>query len=232
LVERLASLPLIQQPGAGYFYGTNTTVLGVVAERATGKSLRELVEQRITSRLKIDGLRYGLPEGATLLPRISGRDGHLRVAEAGELDILGPEVPDYAPGHELYLGGEGMLATADGYADFLRMLLNGGSLNGYRLLEESSIADMTAPHTQLDSPFGYNGYNLWVNNGKRTDGSIGIGGLWIGGGYEGTHFWIDPRRGFVGVVMTQMYWTPESGWNRDEEIRRVVYEQLGILTPK
>ena len=117
-VDRLARLPLIQQPGTGYHYGTNTTVLGMVAERATGKTLKHLVEERLTGPLGIDGLQYGLPAGAELLPRISGRDETLRIAHQGELDIFGADVPGYDPDHELYLGGEGMLATADGTRTF------------------------------------------------------------------------------------------------------------------
>ena len=53
-----------------------------------------------------------------------------------------------------------MIATANGYSDFLRMLLNKGRLNGYRFLEESTIDDLTAPHTQKDNSYGHNGYNL------------------------------------------------------------------------
>ena len=226
LIDLMAELPLIQQPGTNDFYGTNTTVLGIVAERASGKNLKQLVEERVTGPLEIEGLQYGLPEGVSLLPRMSAADGAFRQAHRGELDIFGPDVPDYDPDHELYLGGEGMLATADGYADFLRMLLSRGVLKGHRFLDEATIEDFTSPHTQLDSPYGYNGYNLWVNNGKRPDGSEGEGGLWIGGGYEGTHFWIDPKREFVAVVMTQTFGTPERGWNRDEVFREAVYEQI------
>lgn len=226
LIRRLAALPLVQQPGAGYYYGTSTTVLGLVAERATGKSLKTLVEERVTGPLGIDGLQYGLPAGVTLLPRFSGQGGVLRLARDGELDIFGGEVPDYRPDHPLYLGGVGMLGTADGYADFLRMLLNRGTLNGHRLLDESTIQDMTSPHTLTDSPYGYNGYNLWVSSGKLGIDAAGPAGLWLGGGYESTHFWIDPERDFVGVIMSQMYWVPESGAHRDDIIRTAIYEQL------
>ncbi len=225
-IDALARLPLIQQPGDPYFYGTNTSVLGIVAERVTGESLKQLVEERVTDPLQIDGLQYGLPPGVTLLPRISGKDGILREAHPGELDIFGGDVPDYDVDNELYLGGVGMLATTDGYADFLRMLLNRGTLNGHRFLEESTVEAMISPHTQLDNDYGYNGYNLWINSGKLADGSQGVGGLWIGGGYEGTHFWIDPNREFVGLIMSQISWVPEDGWNRDETIREAIYEQL------
>jgi CubicO group peptidase (beta-lactamase class C family) len=226
LIDRMARLPLINQPGATHHYGTGTTVLGLVAERASGKSLKELVNERVTGPMGIEGLQYGLPADASLPPRFSGRDGTLRVANAGELDIFGSALPDYDPGHELYLGGEGMVATADGYADFIRMLLRGGELNGHRFLEPGTVAEIAAPHTLLDNPYGHNGYNLWISNGTFHDGSTGPAPLWIGGGYEGTHFWIDPERQFVGVIMSQIFWAPESGRGRDERIRAAVYEQL------
>ena len=226
LILRLSRLPLIQQPGEDYFYGTGTTVLGLVAERATGKSLGQLVEERLTGPASIVGLRYGLPGGVDLLPRVTGEDGALRVAAEGELDIFGAGIPMYSQAYPLNLGGEGMVANADGYADFLRLILGGGTLNGYRLLDAPTITAMTSPHTLTDSPFGYNGYNLWVNNGKLPDGSQGQGGLWIGGGYEGTQFWIDPQQGFVGVVMTQVHAAPPSANGFIEAFREAVYDRL------
>ena len=222
LVNRLARLPLIQQPGTTYYYGTNTTVLGLVAERASGKSLQALVEARVTGPLGIRGLRYGLPEDAVLLPRFSGEGGTLHPAQPGELDIFGGGLPRYDADSPLYLGGEGMLATADGYADFLRMLANGGELNGTRVLQPETIREMTAPHTLVDSADGHNGYNLWVTRGDDTEPA----GLWLGGGYEGTHFWIDAERGFVAVIMTQVHAAPESGADRDATFRAAVYEVL------
>jgi len=226
LIGRMASLPIIQQPGTRDYYGTNTTVLGLVAERASGKSLKQLVEERITGPLGIEGLQYDLPEGKTLITSTSGKDTMLRFVHPGELDIFGPDVPDYDPDHELYLGGEGMLATADGYCDFIRMLLNYGELNGVRVLEASTVEDIHSPHTQLNNPYGHNGYNLWVSSDSMRVQGTGDSGLWIGGGYEGTHFWVDPKREFVGVIMTQAgFLTPEA-YKRDDAIRGEIYRQL------
>ena len=226
LIDKLSTLPLIQHPGSKYFYGTNTTVLGLVAERVTGKPLNQLVYERISKPLKIDGLRYKLPEGATLPPTFSGKDTLLRYAHPGELDIFGPDVPDYDPGHELYLGGEGMIATADGYADFLRMLLNGGKLNGHRFLDEATVAEIHAPQTQLDNAYGHNGYNLWVTGDSMRINKTGDAGLWLGGGYEGTHFWIDPHRDFVAVIMTQLFWIQPGGYGKDNDLREALYRNL------
>ena len=226
LIDRLAKLPLIQHPGTDYFYGTNTTVLGLLAERATGKHLSQLVEERITGPMKISGLRYGLLAGNQLLPRFTGQDSLLRFAADGELDIFGAYVPDYKPDHELFLGGEGMLATAKGYSSFLRMLLKRGILNGYRFLDRQTVEEIASPHTQLDNPYGYNGYNLWISGDTMRTMGHGTAGLWIGGGYESTHFWIDPYREFVALIFSQNHAVQPPGHLFNDVFRGALYQQL------
>ncbi len=223
LINRLSDMPLVQHPGTGYHYGLNTTVLGLVAERATGNTLKRLVEERITGPLKIKNLQYTKPSGANLLPRTSGENGLVEVTAENENEILGAELPPYEPESTLYLGGEGMIGTTDGYADFMRMLLHGGKLNGHRLLDETTIAEMSAPHTQLDSPWGYNGYNLWVTGDTLQLMRIGEAGLWVSGGYEGTYCWIDRKRQFVGLVMTQLF---NMNTAPSEVVRGAVYQEI------
>lgn len=226
LIKRMAKLPLVQHSGTDYFYGTNTTVVGLVAERATGKSLKQLVAERVADPMKIEGLQYGLPAGEKLLPRFTGRDSILRKATKGELDIFGPDVPDYELTHPLFLGGEGMIATADGYADFIRMLLRRGELNGHRFLEKETVEDIYAPHTQLDNPYGYNGYNLWISGDSMRIMETGEAGLWIGGGYECTYFWADPNRNFVGVLMSQNNEVRAPGYDLNNQFSGALYKQF------
>jgi CubicO group peptidase (beta-lactamase class C family) len=226
LINKMSYLPLIQNSGTDYFYGTNTTVLGLVAERATGKKLKQLVEERVTDPMKIKGLQYGLPAKEKLLPRFTGRDSFLRQAKRGELDIFGLDVPNYDLDHQLYLGGEGMVATADGYADFIRMLLKRGELNGYRFLERETVEDIYAPHTQKDNPNGYNGYNLWISGDSMKIKKEGEAGLWIGGGYECTYFWADPKRNFVGIIMSQNNEVREPGYELNDKFRGALYKQI------
>ena len=226
LIQKLSELPLIDHPGNKHFYGLNTTVLGLVNERVSGESLDDLVKKRITNPMNIKGLQYNKNDDTNLLPVFSGADSTIRLANNGELDIMGQYVPGYGLENELFMGGEGMIGTADGYADFLRMLLNHGELNGYRFLNESSVKELYAPHTQLDNEYGYNGYNLWVTSKLHKEKGYGDEGLWTGGGYEGTHFWIDPKRDFVGLIMTQMFETPKAGHGRDNAIRGEVYKQI------
>ncbi len=138
----------------------------------------------------------------------------------------GPDVPGYAPESALHLGGEGMLATADGYADFLRMLLRHGALGERRFLERGSVETLYAPHTLTDSPHGHNGFNLRVSGQAMRDAGDGDAGLWIGGGYEGTHFWVDPKREFVAVVLTQVFRPPAGGAGWLSAFRGEIYRQL------
>ncbi len=225
-INHLAELPLMQHSGDTYFYGLNTTVLGFVAERAAGKNLKDLVVERITDPLKIKGLRYGLPKEGKLPPTFTGRDSILRLAKRGELDIMGPDVPDYDLEHELYLGGEGMIATADGYTDFLRMLLNHGTLNDTRFLDHSTVEDIYAPHAQLDNPYGHDGYNLWVSGDSMRINQQGDKGLWIGGGYESTQFWVDPKRDFVGVILTQNNEVRNPGYQMVSQFSSLLYQSI------
>ena len=226
LINKFSKVPLIQQPGESHFYGLNTTVLGLVAERATGINLADLVKQRMTKKLGINGLKFNLGRNEKLLPCATGIDTVLRHVRESELDIFGPAFPTYFSDNRVFLGGEGMIATADGYSDFLRIFLNKGMLNGKRFLEVRSINEITSPQTQLDSKWGYNGYNLWVTGDTLRKSGWGDEGLWQGGGYEGTQFWIDPKRGFVGVLMTQSNSLQKEAHEFYNDFRGELYKQI------
>ena len=71
-----------------------------------------------------------------------------------------------------------------------------------------------------------NVYNLWISGDSMRIKEAGEAGLWIGGGYEATHFWIDPKREFVGVIMSQMSFAQPAGYKRDDEFRGAVYKQF------
>ena len=197
-----------------------------MAERATGKTLNELIKSRMTTPLKINGLKYNLNKGESLLPRFSGKNDSLRLANDGDFDIFGPDFPSNSPDNNIFLGGEGMIASADGYCDFLRMLTNHGSLNQEQFLSPQTVKEITSPHTQLENDWGYNGYNLWVTSDTLRKLGVGDSDLWQGGGYEGTEFWIDSKRGFVGVKMSQLHPIPKNGHEFYNEFRGEVYRQI------
>ena len=106
------------------------------------------------------------------------------------------------------------------------MLLNRGTLNGKRFLEKATVEDIYSPHTLLDSPYGHNGYNLWVSGDSMRIKEQGEAGLWIGGGYENTHFWVDPKRNFVAIIMSQVNWNTPEGYTRNNRFRGALYKQF------
>ena len=209
LINILSSMPLIHHPGERYHYGLNTTVLGLVAERATGKTLQQLVKERISEPFKIPNFQYKLPENKKLIPAVTGRDGYLRIAEQGELDIMGRNVPKYDSGQPLFLGGEGMLATTDSYADYLRILLNDGKQNDHRFLDEKTLKNMFSNIEKEDGHGINTGFGIFITGDILKQHGKGDSGLLQGGGYEGTNFWIDPKRKFIGLLMTQVNQSPD-----------------------
>ena len=225
LINRIAKLSLHPDGVGEHVYGIGTTLLGLVAERATGQRFDKVVETRLTGPLGIaDTLKYTLPAGASMFPRISGADGALRAANAEELDIFGGPVPDYSADTNIFLGGEGMVGTTEGYATFLRMMGGLGELDGVRILEEATVRDWYAPKTQLDSPYGKNGFNIWVTSGEFDDLPDQKPGLLVGGGYEGTAFWIDLDAGYVGLIMSQVHSPVTDGKDEVSRIRGLIYE--------
>ena len=218
-MQGISALPLIQSPDEGYYYGLNTTVLGFLMERATGKSLQMLLEERVLNPYDIEGLTFLLPESAVLPPRVSGIDGALRLATPMELDIFGGHQPPYGSDTTLFLGGEGLVATAPGFAKFLRVVFFSNANGVEPLLEDASITAMTSPQSNADSGWGAMGYALWLSNGRRPDDTYGRSDIWTGGGYEGTRYWIDPTEERVGVIMTQVFMPPASGVSIEDKLR-------------
>lgn len=227
LINRISKLSLHPDGVGQHQYGIGTTVLSLVAERATGVSFDEIVENRLTKPLGIsETLRYTLPKGIETYPRVSGSDGTLRLAKKDELDIFGGSVPEYGLETKIFLGGEGMVGTTKSYAKFLRLMGNMGELDGIRILDEATVLDWYAPKTQLDSPYGKNGFNIWVTSGKFDGLPDQKPGLLVGGGYEGTAFWIDMDAGYVGLIMSQVHSPATNGIDEVSRIRGLIYQHL------
>ena len=153
LIDILSMLPLVQHPGERYFYGMNTSVLGLLIERVTGKSLRQNLIERVTEVYNIKGLDYIKPEGVDLIPSFTGRDGELRKVLENELNIFGGEVPNYSKANSLFLGGEGMLGTSDGYIQFMRLLFFN---DGNTFLKKETIQKMSSKPNVDNNNYGYN----------------------------------------------------------------------------
>jgi CubicO group peptidase (beta-lactamase class C family) len=140
-VNRIAPLPLAHQPGTEFRYGINTDLLGAIIERISGQSLEEFLQQRIFRPLKMSDTSFGVaPEKRSRLAKVyrPGNDGKLAETFAGSASS--PELT------AMQSGGGGLFSTAGDYARFAQMLLNGGELDGVRLLGRKTVEYMTLNH--------------------------------------------------------------------------------------
>ena len=141
----MATLPMDAQPGEKYVYGYNTDILGVVVEKVSGLTLAEFFQKRITGPLGLVDTQFYLPPAqkdrlaAVYAAKDDGTIERATDPKTGQGHYVeGPRVA--------YAGGAGLLSTARDYGRFLQMLLNGGELDGVRLLEpEDGRADDREP---------------------------------------------------------------------------------------
>ena len=198
LVRRLAKVPLMHQPGTVWEYGRSTDVLGHLIERVTGQPLDAVLEARVFKPLKMSDTAFWVPLGKLN-----------RVAEAFDKDPEGAAVyrllqVRYKP---TYLaGGQGLVSTARDYLRFAQMLLNGGELDGTRILKQESLAEMTRNQLgTIKGPSPAYGFGLGFAVRLTDDGSTtpGRAGEYNWSGYGGTTFWVDPKEGLVAILMTQ-----------------------------
>lgn len=203
-MDRLGTLPFVGQPGEAWVYGYNTDILGCVVERASGLPLDEFFRRRITQPLAMHDTYFFLPPD---------RQARLTAVYASDSSGRAVRAPDGAKGQGHYAegprrsfaGGAGLLSTAHDYARFLQMLLNGGTLDGVRLLSPKSVRLMSTNliGTLFPSPglgFGL-GFSTVDRAGAEDMSSVGSYG-W--GGAYATQYKIDPTERLVIVFMMQM----------------------------
>ena len=209
-VERLAKEPLLFEPGTKWNYGLSTDVLGRVVEVVSGMPLDAFFRTRIFEPLKMRDTFFYVPEDKASRVATLYTDG-LKPIQNG--DKVGNNVVEglMRRGSSRYFsGGAGLISTASDYARFLQMLLNGGELDGVRLLGPKTIELMTVSHTGDLTPspqgpaagFGL-GFRVITDLGQsQRTASVGTyswGGIW------GTSFWVDPKEKVVGVLMIQQF---------------------------
>jgi len=201
LVDRLAKLPLMHQPGATWEYSHSTDVLGRVIEIVSRRTLGEFFSTRIFGPLGMRDTAFYVSDPAK----------HARVVEpfAGDRSIgTNAELNDPRVVQKWESGGGGLVSTATDYARFAQMLLNGGSLNGKRLVSPKTVAYMTADHLGPGVASGPGpGYGFGLGFAVRKDAGMaslpGSVGDYYWGGAAGTYFWIDPKEDLFVVYMMQ-----------------------------
>jgi len=205
-IERLATLPFVAQPGERFVYGYNTDVLGCVVERVSGMPLDEFIRARITGPLRMSDTYFFLPEskrGRLATVYTTGPDGKVMRAPNGSKGQ-----GDYVDGpRKSFSGGAGLLSTAHDYARFLQMLLNGGSLDGVRVLAPKTVALMTTNQTgTIYSTSGEEGFGLGFRLIERpgAGGRPESVGTFSWGGAYGSEYEVDPKERIVIVFMKQV----------------------------
>jgi CubicO group peptidase (beta-lactamase class C family) len=210
-VERLATLPLAHQPGTTWDYSVSTDVLGQVVEAASGQDLDTFIRERISKPLKLSDTGFF----------VTG-PGLKRLAESHVDKTSGQRIVtrNVVQRPNRFGGGGGMISTASDYVRFCQMLLNGGELDGARLLSKQTVASMTANHlpagirytphaigmgASSPSPDVGQGWGLGfvvrTESGKNPlPGSVGD---YYWNGAFGTAFWVDPRERLIAVMMIQ-----------------------------
>ena len=211
--ETYAAGPLLFDPGTQWVYGTSTDMLGKIVEKISGETLDGYFRAHILGPLQMNDTGYNVP--AEKQARIVNL--HQRGA-----DGMLVEQPRKRPAVATrFGGGGGLYSTAGDYLRFLRMLLNGGELDGARILSRESVAlmgqnqigavgvralktaqsDHSADLTYIDDGRDKWGLGFMITarhvDGKRSAGSLSWGGLF------NTYFWLDPARGVAGVILLQ-----------------------------
>ncbi len=205
LIDRLAKLPLANQPGTTWDYSHSTDVLGRLVEVITDKPLYEFEKARILDPL-------GMKDTSFYVTDKSKQD---RIVEpfADDRNIgIDADFNDPRVLQKWESGGGGMVSTAIDYARFAQMLLNGGTLNGKRILGPKTVAYMTSDHMSaaiapgplyVPGPgFGF-GLGFAVRKDPGVSPLAGSVGEFNWGGAGGTFFWIDPKEDLFVVFMMQ-----------------------------
>ncbi len=206
-VKRMAALPQQAQPGTQWIYGYNLDILGAVIEVASGHDLATFLRTEIFEPLGMGHTQFYLaPEFAERLavvyqPKSGG--GIEPVPTVGSMLGQG----EYTSGPQTaYSGGAGLTSTAEDYAKFLQMTLNGGELNGTRLLSPKTIELMTTDHMNgiPFQPGNGQGLGFSVLKDLGARGTLGTVGEYGWGGAYHSQYWVDPAEGLVVVYLTQL----------------------------
>lgn len=227
-VSRMAALPFDAQPGEKFVYGYNTDILGAIIEVVSGMPLDKFLKDRILDPLGMEDTYFYLP--------VNKRD---RLATVYSFDADGlKRAPDpggmigqgaYVDGPRVsFSGGAGLLSTASDYANFLQMMLNGGTLDGKRIISPKSVELMTVSHLPEGISAGTSGTGFGLGFSVVEDlglrGTLGSTGEYGWGGAYHSTYWVDPKEELVVVYFTQLI--PANAIDDHGKLRALVYQAL------
>ena len=219
MCDKLATIPLIADPGTKYWYSMSYDVLGRVVEVASGMPLDQFLAERLFKPLGMKDSGF-----------------HVAGPDVDRLVYLDPKNFWYSdPTKPLkYVGGGGgMVSTCMDYARFAQMLLNGGALNGTQLLGPKTVAFMTSDHlgpmgnrdegTYIPGRGYGQGFGFYVRLDPGNAYFLGNVGEYYKGGAGGTVFWVDPEEDLIGVFMITL---PELRNHYRYLIKSMIYQAI------
>lgn len=223
----LAKQPLMHQPGEKYTYGLNTDVLGYFIEVISGQPLDQFLQKRIFEPLGMKDTYFFLPEKkkSRLVEIFVEKDKKITAAPA-IIESNGTFIKDYPKLPGSYLsGGAGLSSTALDYAIFMQMMLNGGTLNGKRLLSRNTVRMMTMNQIG-DLNNGVNKFGLGFGITTERGSSLlpTQEGVFEWGGAYSTTYWADPKEQLVGIIYRQL-WRSTQG-DQANKFKVLVYQAL------
>jgi CubicO group peptidase (beta-lactamase class C family) len=236
-IDKMAKLPLLYQPGKGWTYSMSMDIEGYIVEKLSGQSLPDFIRNNIFKPLGMKDAGFFVPQDKR--SRFSavyttGPNGELQLVGAGPSG----RSTDYASQPTMPSGGGGMVSTAEDYYRFAQMMLNGGELDGKRILAPATVKLMTSNHVPAElltgqfgigqmvmrPGFGY-GYNCAVVFDPPEANLPEGKGTFFWDGAAGTWFWVDPTNDVIFIGMIQRMLGPASP-NLEFESRNAVYGAL------
>jgi CubicO group peptidase (beta-lactamase class C family) len=232
-VKRIASAPLLFQPGDAWEYSLADDVLGRLVEVVSGMPFDKFLEERLFKPLGMKDTYFFLPEEKVarlataytyyadkgLQPIVDGQ-----VVKEGQFDPGYSADYPYRGPRTYFSGGAGLCTTAEDYYRFCQMMLNGGELNGVRIISRKSVELMSQNHVQGKiEDFGY-GLGFGDISEPKQLKELGSVGSYNWGGFYYTTFVIDPKEDLVAIFMGQLH--PTGGLNLDSKAIRLAYQAI------
>jgi CubicO group peptidase (beta-lactamase class C family) len=234
-MRRLATKPLAFDPGTAWNYSMSTDVCGRLVEVIAGVGLDEYFAERITGPLGMDDTAFHVP--ADKKHRFTSNYALTPEDPLATFDAF--DVSPYLSPPVFLSGGGGLVGTVDDYQRFVDMLLNGGELDGRRIIGRKTLEYMTINHLPEGKTLNELGQSLFseaVMEGMgfglgfstlvdpARNGAVSSGGEFAWGGAASTAFWVDPAEEITCVFMTQLM--PSSSYPLRRELKATVYQAL------
>jgi CubicO group peptidase (beta-lactamase class C family) len=225
-VKRLAKLPLHHHPGERFTYAMGLDVLGYLIEILSGTTFDVFLQRHLFEPLGMTDTGFYLPSGkASRLVAVQKPEGGKWVRYP--VTFYDPDYP-IKGAKALFSGGGGLCSTARDYATFLQMHLNGGELNGVRILSRPTAQLMRSQQvpTELFGPDNYFSLAFGVVNERgQNRGGNGSAGAFDWGGYFNTQYFADPKEDVIGILMKQTQGgNDETGWKFRQLVGQIVDE--------